>query len=95
MAEKYIVFKRADVMTMVPADTALAFMECAAPIEDAVVIRKQDIFAGPALEVYSAAIRTAIKVMLPGEDKDRLLGIADYFHEAAEDAYQTDGKVPD
>jgi len=65
-------------------------------IDDAVVIREQDIFAGPALEMYSAAITTALR-LLPNEDATvrRLTQIRNYFRRCADRAYEKATKVPD
>lgn len=71
-------------------------------LDDAVVIRTQDVFAGPALHAYAANISTAISVIRGAEDSgelakvaDRLQAIADHFHEAALEADDKAGKIPD
>lgn len=64
-------------------------------IEDAVVIRRQDVFASPALDVYAGCITVAVKMMAPGPKRDNLVWIADYFHEQAVLASQVHSKVPD
>lgn len=72
-------------------------------LDDAVVIRTQDVFAGPALHAYAANISTAISVIksLPidaieiDEAVARLQSIADHFHEAALEADDKVGKIPD
>jgi len=53
--DKYVVFKREDV-SMAQIDTSLI-------LEDAVVIRPRDIFAGPGLSAYAMAIQTAIDLL--------------------------------
>lgn len=70
-------------------------------LDDAVVIRRRDVFAAPALEAYCNAITCVIDAVriyaidLPHEVQ-RLIDIADYFHDQAEKAY-TNGnrKLPD
>lgn len=68
-------------------------------VPDAVVIRRQDIFAAPALEAYANAITCVIDVLSnqsdpSGKTKD-LRDIADYFHEQAEKSYDGTRKLPD
>lgn len=91
---KYIVFRRADL----PVDALLSLD----PVEDAVVIRRQDVFAPPALDAYANAIQTVIEVLsaAPGFEKDdetiaRLRSVADYFHENAVESWSTKRKLPD
>jgi hypothetical protein len=64
-------------------------------LDDAVVIRRQDIFAPPALDAYSNSILVSLAMMGPGETKERLKDIASYFHEQAVLSWDTDRKVPD
>jgi hypothetical protein len=72
------------------------------PIDDAVVIRRQDLFAPPALDAYANAIQIAntIASHAPVDERathtmTRLQGIADYFHSQAEAAWLTERKLPD
>jgi|SRR5688572_12790160 len=66
---------------------------------DAVVIRRQDIFAAPALEAYANAITCVIDVLTNQSDPSGksmdLRDIADYFHEQAEKSYEGQRKLPD
>lgn len=60
-------------------------------IEDAVVIRTSDLFAGPALHAFVGALRTTIEVlsnytMDNGGHVENLEEISDYFHEKALEA---------
>jgi hypothetical protein len=76
-------------------------------IEDAVVIRRQDVFAASALFSYANSIRTATEIMemeraARGGDRtdldemvDRLNEIADYFVGQAELASKSASKIPD
>src|SRR5678815_3846850 len=56
-------------------------------VEDAIVIRRQDAFAPPALDAYANAITTSIQLdlVVNGGNKHpavtRLKEIADYFHD--------------
>lgn len=106
--EKYVVLKRQDWEQLL-SDVHLddGGPEPGPPIEDAVVIRLQDLFAGPALHHYAASIRTVIDVFTSigidpptawaaPEVTDRLITIADYFHECAVEADRLQTKkVPD
>lgn len=73
-------------------------------LPDAVVIRRQDIFAGPALEAYANAIQCVIEAMqqfnITHEGRspstaDRLQEVADYFHQQSEKSYGASRKLPD
>lgn len=64
-------------------------------LEDAVVIRRQDYFASPALATYSACI--AITAATTSDDylRERLLEIADYFQRQSELAAEEGFHLPD
>jgi hypothetical protein len=66
-------------------------------IKDAVVIRKQDVFAGPALHGYAASISVSARVLMSKvpDVATQLQDIADYFHREAVDADATSSKLPD
>jgi hypothetical protein len=88
--EKYIVFPRDKFKEMIePRAMNFATAEIhrielmGLAINDAVVIRRQDLFAGPALHAYSNNMVMAARMISEGEEQKRLLGIADYFHEQA------------
>lgn len=95
---KYIVFKQSDFRPYL--DNTFKAMAC----DDAVVIRRRDIFAPPALDAYSNAIMVAIQGIkaavgqgnaLADPDMIRdLQNIADYFHEQAVEAWTTERKLP-
>lgn len=57
----------------------------ATAIDDAVVIRRQDVFSTPALDAYYFVLRLL----------ERLQDIADHFHTQAQLAWNTDRKLPD
>lgn len=63
-------------------------------IDDAVVIRRQDLFAAPALHGYAASIDVAIRMGDPASMRD-LKAVADYFHEQAVLADAESYKLPD
>lgn len=60
-------------------------------LDDAVVIRRQDLFAGPALHSYASSIAIASRL----SDDSRLQPIADYFHRQAVLADEEGWKTPD
>jgi hypothetical protein len=69
-------------------------------LQDAVVIRRQDVFAPPALDAYSNAIMTTVEGLkafgFVGSDTvKRLRMTADYFHQEATASWDTDRKLPD
>lgn len=87
--DKYVVFKRDQFDAGVSA-----------PLDDAVVIRLQDVFASAALYTYANTIAVALSVLrtTDGVDRDLLSSLqstADYFAECAEDAGDYAGKLPD
>lgn len=102
--EKYVVFKRAEFENWVknlaagePADKLVA----ASALGDAVVIRKQDVFAAPGLYAYANVIQTGLDLFFMAgihdpEMADRLEVIRDYFADQALDAgNHPRKKVPD
>lgn len=94
MSDKYVVFKREDW-----EESGVSRMNALPqPIEDAVVIRRQDVFAPPALDAYANSISVAL-ALLPEEveldGKTDLQEIADYFADQAAQSWQTDRKIPD
>lgn len=107
--DKYIVFKREtwEKAERLADNSILTDLNESDAVDDAVVIRRQDVFAPPALAAYANAIQTAITIhvdtgsYVPGVDEEpdqvkRLREIADYFHEQAELAYADSArKVPD
>jgi hypothetical protein len=101
--EKYITFKRQEFLELVSPEarnfaTSKALydklLDLALP--DAVVIRRQDYFASPALNAYASCIAIAARFM--NDDLVRqgeLLAIADYFHQQAELSGDEAWKLPD
>lgn len=98
MADKYVIIKKEHFdrwvgVHEVPVDDTIL-------IRDGVVIRRQDVFAPPALDAYANAILTALQLdsmstTEPNPRATQLGEIADYFHEQAELAWHTDRKLPD
>lgn len=76
--EKYIVFKREEY----EFSRTIGIKPIA--VEDAVVIRTQDIFAAGGLRAYAVQIDLAMQ-MIPG-DQGRLPEIRDYFEAVAQEA---------
>jgi len=98
--DKYIVFKKEefdawfDWLTENITDTFVAPDE----LEDAVVIRTQDLFAGPALHAYASSIAVVIEVLRQFghvEQADSLVDVSDYLFQRAEEADAIHGKLPD
>jgi hypothetical protein len=99
---KYIVFKRED-WNKLSGEQFAGDLELDFAIPDAVVIRKQDIFAGSALHAYASSIQTAIEIihligedLIDGRDRQSLDELRDYFFQQALEAddFRTK-KVPD
>jgi hypothetical protein len=69
------------------------------PVDDAVVIRLKDPFAATALHTYCSAILTVLDLMrddMEEEEYQRMLDIADYFHQQAVESSKIEGKrLPD
>lgn len=92
--KKYITFKRDELIAKYGVNLSVLPDE----IEDAVVIRTQDAFAGPALHSYAASISIAALVLRENgriAQADSLLDIADYFSERALEADDGKRKLPD
>ena len=64
-------------------------------IDDAVVIRRQDYFASPALASYAASIAIAAKLTDDGKRRAQLVEVADYFQRQSELAAEEGWKTPD
>ncbi len=98
MDDKYVVFKRdefRDWYQTVESHGGHVPMA----LDDAVVIRRQDVFAPPSLDAYANAITVALELTTHGvsqsERSKKLRNIADYFHDQAVLAWETDRKIPD
>jgi hypothetical protein len=100
--EKYIVFKRDEfIKAMTPYAFNYASAELKAEqmldlaIPDAVVIRRQDKFASPALYTYANMISMVAMMDSDLVRQRELLDIADYFQTQAELAGDEAWKLPD
>ena len=99
MNEKYVVFKREDFEEARKYLRGRSILPEEVP--DAVVIRRQDVFAAPAFRIYSngiaASLAVAAKLVTPGLTlhDTGLERIARYFEQQAELSEQEQRKVPD
>lgn len=98
--DKYVVFKREDLDDwlgkFVPSVDLVPLI-----LQDAIVIRRQDIFAGPGLFAYANAIQTALDLMddiTEGffDEDGHLQELRDFFWEQAMQASHSETKkIPD
>jgi hypothetical protein len=101
--DKYVVFKRDEFMeAMHPQALNHASAELKTKevldlvLPDAVVIRRQDYFAAPALNAYASCIAIAARLMQHDLVRQQdLISVADYFHQQAELAAEEGWKLPD
>jgi hypothetical protein len=91
-SEKYATFKRDDVIKV---SDGYATFPIGAEIPDAVVIRRQDKFASPALATYAAMIAVAVSLIEDPVQRTNLLQVADYFEHQAQLAADEGRKIPD
>lgn len=98
---KYVVFKREDFLAWFALRShGVDLGDMPPALEDAVVIRRQDVFAPPALDAYANNIQSAVEAIKatgvePHGLAERLTEIADYFHDQASEAWLTVRKLPD
>lgn len=97
--EKYIVFKKDEFQEWfeTAANDSVPF-PIPNPVPDAVVIRRQDVFAPPALDCYANSISVALELFPTDADDhlhDYLQSVADYFHLNATASWAIDRKLPD
>jgi hypothetical protein len=103
---KYVVIKKSDITQKMNyysgnpnlRDGIRVVMDMA--LSDAVVIRRQDVFAPPALDAYASGIAVALEVLTAAghgesEGAKHLRSVADYFHEQAQASWDTHRKLPD
>lgn len=97
MTDKYIVFKVEDLMEDQIRGHDFKFYDPEDAIDDAVVIRRQDLFAAGALHTYSHTISMSAYLVTKTDPEQgkKLQNIADYFHEQAVLAEEEGFKVPD
>ena len=90
--EKYATFKRDDLIAV--TDGYVTF-KTDAELPDAVVIRRQDLFASPCLATYANMIALVAKNHPDIKVSQDLLAIADYFEDQARLAAEEGYKLPD
>jgi hypothetical protein len=101
MSRKYAVLKWSDWEEFVIKAVVQAGIMPEAPIlvDDAEVVRKQDLTSAPIFYLYSNLVRSYIDLVGPNLSPDHvvaLIEIADHFHEAGLDADEWPGKrLPD
>lgn len=84
MSGKYVVFKAEDYHKLMEELGGVAFAKLAKiEIPDAEVIRHQDLTAAPCLYAYAAIIQSFAELRNDPEEKQRLLCISDWAHDAA------------
>lgn len=105
--EKYVVFKRedwegGDLESYISQQRARGYpVPLPEEVDDAVVMRRQDIFAAPAFRLYAATIGASLvvaaKIVAPGMviSNTKLQDIAQYFDGQAELSEQEARKVSD
>jgi hypothetical protein len=91
--DKYIVFKRSDFVNHMSGLPMRMFDGI--EIMDAVVIRRQDYFAAPALATYASTIGLATHLIDDPKKRAQMLAIADYFQRQSEIAGDEAWKFPD
>lgn len=98
MDKKYVVFKAEEFSKWYQTVESKGG-EVPMALDDAVVIRRQDVFAPPALDAYSNAILTTVEIIRadggPIGRAENLEKIATYFHEQAALSWDTNRKLPD
>jgi len=96
---KYVVFKRSEFNEWFQGTHQMPG-KMPTPLNDAVVVRTRDVFAGPALHSYASAVLTVKDMLLSmgslgKKDEESLQEIAEYFSARAMEADERiDKKVP-
>lgn len=90
--DKYATFKRDSAIRV--AEGYVTF-QTADELPDAVVIRRQDLIASPALATYASMIACAIKLSMDPAVSAQLQQVADYFQRQSELAADEGYKFPD
>ena len=106
--DKYVVFKRSEFYQMLGyllSEASMAGTDYETPsalpeiekaiVLDAVVIRRQDYFAAPALATYASMIGMANILATDPDVKKRMIKVADYFQRQSEAAAEQGFKFPD
>lgn len=99
---KYMVFHAKDVERLAANDKSVRQLVDEQSLGDAVVIRKQDVFAASVLFQYANSVRTVSEILQAidedgffNDDVESLNSIADYFAGEAIDSAYMDRKFPD
>jgi hypothetical protein len=99
MGSKYIVFKQEEFDRWANGLGERDMERMPLGLPDAVVIRRQDVFAPPALDAYANAIQVVIETLCngakPSGRTEQLQAIADYFHDQAAKSWTEQRKLPD
>lgn len=90
---KYITFKREDFERHIYGLETPPYTQY--ELYDAVVIRRQDLFASPCLATYANMIALVAKNISDADQAKQLLLIADYFEHQAQLAAEEGFKLPD
>lgn len=90
--DKYVTFKRSDLLAITDGYVTFAVN---AEIVDAVVIRRQDYFAAPALAAYASTMGMATHLTDDPKRRAQFIAIADYFQRQSEIAGDEAWKFPD
>lgn len=100
--EKYVVFKKSEFDAWWQQPTVGGShhrLPSPEAVHDAVVIRRQDVFAPPALDAYANGITVVLEILKKvGVSPDIVIPLeakADYFHAQAHRSWNTDRKIPD
>lgn len=96
--QKYIVFKREDLFSKKGFNMPImqAILEAMA-VPDAVVIRRQDVFAAAGLYAYANGIHTALDISrgLSEEERTHMRALADFFSTQAVKSEADARRMPD
>lgn len=88
---KYIVFRRDEFLEELAQSASFESVV----VRDAVVIRRQDLFASPCLATYASMIAMVAKNISDADQAKELMAIADYFEDQARLAAEEGYKLPD
>jgi uncharacterized membrane protein YeiH len=91
--DKYITFRRDELMAATASVSGGDWSDI--EVRDAVVIRRQDLFATAALAGYAASIAIAARLTDDPKRKLELIDVADYFQRQSELAAEEGWKTPD
>lgn len=93
--DKYITLRRKEMFEVLADHPMLARDLLLHQIKDAVVIRRQDYFASPALASYASSIAIAAKLVDDDKRREELIRVADYFEHQSKLAAEEGWKTPD